>query len=120
MLEPQTSQRRRERRARLRVRAPELRQTGCQPLRIVERDERPLEARPPQEPHCGGVEPFGVAAGDQSQQRSGFVEVDVTELGGRGARGKQVAAGNGTAKAGERGSLRRHEQTFVSHQRPIP
>jgi hypothetical protein len=52
-LKPQSPQRTGEARSRLLIRPLELRQARHQELRVVERAERALEARAPEEPHCG-------------------------------------------------------------------
>jgi hypothetical protein len=96
-LEPETPQGSGKGRVRLRIAALELREAGEQELRVRERDERALEARSPEEAHRCRVEPPGILAGDQDEQRGGLVEVDAWKARSRRTGCDEVTAGESTA-----------------------
>jgi hypothetical protein len=73
--------------------ALELRQVRHEKLSVVERDERPLEARTPEEPHRSRVEHCRIFARNQDEQRGGLVEADVRQVGRCRTGREQVAAG---------------------------
>ena len=82
---------------RLLIRPLELRQACREELRVVERDERVLQARAPQEPHRRCVEFRGVLARDQDENRRRFFGADVRQIASRDARRQKIAAGQGAA-----------------------
>jgi hypothetical protein len=96
-LEPQPPKRTGEARPRLLIRPLELRQARDQELRVVERDERSLEARPAQEPHRRRIELLRILARDQDEQRGRLVEADVGEIRGRHPSSEQVTSSQGAA-----------------------
>ena len=113
MLEPQAAKRRREGCPRVSIRPLELREARREPLRVGEGYERPLEACPPKEPHCGRIQLRRIGARNQDEQRRSFVQIDVLEIERRGPSRQEVSTGDRTTKTSQWRSLRRHEHMFA-------
>lgn len=74
----------------------------------------PFKAGPPDESDRGCFELRRILGCEQYQQLSRFLKVDMWETRRGRASGKQVAAVERAAEAGERRCLRGHERMFVS------
>lgn len=96
-LKPEPPQRAGEASPRLLIGPLKLRQASHEELRIVERDERPLEARAAEEAHGCCIQPAGILAGDQHKQCSRFFQAHVRQIPCRHASRQQVAAGERSA-----------------------
>jgi type II secretory pathway component PulJ len=111
---PHPPQRTREARTRVAIGSLKLSQACRKQQRIVERDERSLEARATKETHGRGVHRLRILLGDQNQQRRHLLKTDMRQIPGRRASRYEVAAGKRAAKTSQRRALRGQEHTFVA------